>query len=720
MTTLTTGKATEFIQFTRASNATVTDSDGKIKWAPHNLLTNSESFDAASWTKNGTAPVVTANAAVAPNGSTTADQIALGATASVGNYSCVTGSAATIAVDYTASVWLRTVSGTATVYIQAFGSAYSTAVACSVTTTWQLFSVTFTGAAGTSYFNIGPDARTGSGQPTSQSAVTVYAWGAALYRSDLAMQPNTSAYPMYNPTTPKNLLGYTEDFSNAAWVKVNTGSSNPIVTANVAIGPNGLQTADQIVFPATTSAQTSKLYQSGGTLFGPHTLSIYLRGNLGGEVVYLTGFNGASYFTTTCSLTTSWQRFSVSSATASGTVYLQLGQETAAGNGGISACTIYAWGAQLSDSASLDSYVPVYGAAVTSAAYYGPRRDFDPVTLACKGLLVEEQRVNSVYPSTFTTTTAGVWSTGYNSGAATSSGTAPDGSTSILATANGSTESRWRGAISLSNNTTYALSFYAKNGTGRYAYIRALYCVGGGTLSVDGCWFDLQTGIPLTKGTGIATTSITPVGSGWYRISIIALSANPIVNQIVDIGQCNGDGVLTSTNTQTMYFWGAQLEANASFATSYIPTGAATATRNADVASVSTQAFPYSATAGSFVLSFLAGTANGLIGDGSAASTILYSFGQQARSYNGTTMLSAGNNWTSNAVSKAAVAFDASGRSLVVNAGTAATDALAFQSVTRMDLGYTGLSGGYLNGHIRQITYLPRRISNTELQTRTA
>ena len=34
------------------------------------------------------------------------------------------------------------------------------------------------------------------------------------------MKANTSAYPMYNPTTPKNLLGYTEDFTNAAWNKV--------------------------------------------------------------------------------------------------------------------------------------------------------------------------------------------------------------------------------------------------------------------------------------------------------------------------------------------------------------------------------------------------------------------------------------------------------------------------------------------------------------------
>ena len=67
------GSATDFVNFTRGSLATVTDSDGKIKWAPHNLLTNSESFDAAAWTKNNV--TVEANAVAAPNGTTTADRI---------------------------------------------------------------------------------------------------------------------------------------------------------------------------------------------------------------------------------------------------------------------------------------------------------------------------------------------------------------------------------------------------------------------------------------------------------------------------------------------------------------------------------------------------------------------------------------------------------------------------------------------------------------------
>ena len=61
---------------------------------------------------------------------------------------------------------------------------------------------------------------------------------------------------------------------------------------------------------------------------------------------------------------------------------------------------IYIFGAQLLDSASLDPYVLNAAAAPSAAAYYGPRFDYDPVTLQPKGLLIEEQRANLVLNST--------------------------------------------------------------------------------------------------------------------------------------------------------------------------------------------------------------------------------------------------------------------------------------------------------------------------------
>jgi hypothetical protein len=37
------------VTFSRASNAMVTGPDGTLQYAPHNLLTFSESFDASGW-----------------------------------------------------------------------------------------------------------------------------------------------------------------------------------------------------------------------------------------------------------------------------------------------------------------------------------------------------------------------------------------------------------------------------------------------------------------------------------------------------------------------------------------------------------------------------------------------------------------------------------------------------------------------------------------------
>ena len=61
------------ITFTRASSGTYVGSDGLIKTATTNLLRRSEEFDNASWTKTNAS--ITENAALAPNGTLTADKL---------------------------------------------------------------------------------------------------------------------------------------------------------------------------------------------------------------------------------------------------------------------------------------------------------------------------------------------------------------------------------------------------------------------------------------------------------------------------------------------------------------------------------------------------------------------------------------------------------------------------------------------------------------------
>jgi hypothetical protein len=199
----------------------------------------------------------------------------------------------------------------------------------------------------------------------------------------------------------------------------------------------------------------------------------------------------------------------------------------------------------------------------------------------------------------------------------------------------------------------------------------------------------------------------------------------------VQVSTAAADSSTVGVSGVVYYLYGAQLEAG-SFATSYIPTGAATATRSADVASVSTSQFPYSATEGTLVVNasvpFTTGSTKRFItlGDGTLNNRInLYptSVGRN-RAY----VVSGGIaqadidslvDITAGVPQKSGFAFANNDFSYVVDAGSPAVDTSGVVPVASiLNIGSES-SGFHLNGHIRQITYIPRRISNTELQTRT-
>ncbi len=69
------------INWTRGSDAWRTNAEGFVQRVPWNLVLQSETFDSASWTKFDTS--VTANAAIAPNGTATADKLIETATTNV-------------------------------------------------------------------------------------------------------------------------------------------------------------------------------------------------------------------------------------------------------------------------------------------------------------------------------------------------------------------------------------------------------------------------------------------------------------------------------------------------------------------------------------------------------------------------------------------------------------------------------------------------------------
>jgi hypothetical protein len=240
----------------------------------------------------------------------------------------------------------------------------------------------------------------------------------------------------------------------------------------------------------------------------------------------------------------------------------------------------------LSNSASLDPYVPTPGAAPSSTAYYGPRFDYDPVTLLPRGLLVEEQRANLLLYSEQFGIGAGSWPTASVS-ITSNTTTAPDGTlTADTMTATSTGQFRYvNQVLTLTNGVTYTLTVYLKYKTARYVWLL-------GETNVDAfAIFDLLTGTVGSVSAGV-TRSITAVGNGWYRCSAtFTVSSATAANQ-VGFGLSDTDTVITPPATAGIdtFLWGAQLEVGA-FATSYIPTIASTVTRSADVATITGSLF---------------------------------------------------------------------------------------------------------------------------------
>ena len=113
-----------------------------------NIVLYSEQFDNASWTKTngfgGTAPVVTANYGISPDGTQNADRIQLARTTSSNSYSEVfQQETVTSGQTYTFSVWLKSLSGTPTIGFASQGTNV-TAYTATLTNDWVRYTYTAT------------------------------------------------------------------------------------------------------------------------------------------------------------------------------------------------------------------------------------------------------------------------------------------------------------------------------------------------------------------------------------------------------------------------------------------------------------------------------------------------------------------------------------------------------------------------------------------------
>ena len=405
------------LSFTRASNGTRINSAGLVEVTPWNLVEQSETIGTSPWSNINSG--ITSNATTAPNGTTTAEKLMV----------------TTANTPHQVQQGFNNDNANHTVFIYAKKSELNFIQLALGNSTEQYANFNLnTGVVGTkgsycasssmesvgdgwykciAYFNQGTipslmiyvtnSASSDWGGVVSYSGANntdgIFVWG---YQLNIG----STAKP-YFPTTDRlnvprltyqnggggcpslllekqstNLVTYSEQFDNADWTK----QSGVSVTANQTISPDGTQNADLVV-----GGGSSGIFQSGKTVSTTvaNTKSVYLKGVSGGEVVRLQDPNQTLGYTV-CTLTTSWQRFTLSEVQSGGVAGLWV---TLIPSGGI-----YIWGAQLEASSYPTSYIPTTSASATRVGDACYKTGISSLIGQTSGVLFADFKVDNANP----------------------------------------------------------------------------------------------------------------------------------------------------------------------------------------------------------------------------------------------------------------------------------------------------------------------------------
>ena len=230
--------------------------------------------------------------------------------------------------------------------------------------------------------------------------------------------------------------------------------------------------------------------------------------------------------------------------------------------------------------ASTATYINSSG-YITTASTNVARFDYDPVTLAPRGLLIEGSATNVCLRSQELTTD---W-VDVNMITPTNPAIAdPFGGTSAtwkLVAASGFNYHCWRHPYITATAAAYTFSFWAKAAE----YDRVMFSdIGTG---LGACAFVLTGNGTATVFGGATNPQITPYTGGWYRCSVTMTTlASTYAFGIAGYPETgttlNSNGArYTGTGTDGVYATALQIELG-SGASSYIPTAASQVTRNAD------------------------------------------------------------------------------------------------------------------------------------------
>jgi hypothetical protein len=549
----------------------------------------------------------------------------------------------------------------------------------------------------------------------------------------------------------ENLFLRSQEFNETIWTKTSV-----VATANTEVAPDGTTTAETIT--AVAAASVHAIVQSVPTNSLIRTVSVFAKEGTHSYIQFCTqgdvtpfanfdldlgvvGTKAASVTSSITSVGNGWYRCTMeyTSATATTIDICLVSSDSATRRESWTALgteTVYLWGAQLEQRSAVSAYTatttqPItnYIPALQTAASGVARFDHRPLTGESLGLLVEEQRTNLCLQSEdFSTTWTTTQGTVTTNQLISPSGTLTADQFEDTGAASGLIQS-----ITVSANTTHTTSVYLKRSNNDFY---RLYWGDASFTNGIRAWVNLSTGalgtVSASGSSSNASATITAVGNGWYRCTLTGIIDNSTTAGRIQINSASADGSATRVTGAKVFIWGAQLEAGA-FPTSYIPTVAASVTRNADAASMTGTNFSswYRADEGSVYCDYqtvdLASFSSMVaISDGTTNNRIQLAHASASRRFVVTTSgagqvdTSPGSD-TASVFSKLCAAYKTNDFAVYANGITLQTDTGGtIPSVDRVFIGATATgTSSYLNGTIKKIAFYPSRLSNAQLQALT-
>jgi hypothetical protein len=392
-------------------------------------------------------------------------------------------------------------------------------------------------------------------------------------------------------------------------------------------------------------------------------------------------------------------------------------------------------------SGALDSRITLARAGATAtyfnsagtlqvASANAPRFDYDPVSLQIRGLLLEEGRINL---NTFSQA-INSWTTKTDTTVTDNNAASPDGTTNASLCTEGiaGTANVVCPTATVASGATVSGTAFVKRGNNDW--LRVIVADPTLTNGVQ-CWVNTSTGALGTtsvRGTGTSpVASIQTIRNGWYRVTLTGTLPGGTTTVAIAVNSASADNSATKVNNATYLLWGVQLEQNG-FATSYIPTSGAAATRNADNTTMPLASW-FNAAAGSFDAEFIpqqaaaAATQEGVLrwddttnnNDGvlfiSTAGNMLAAGAVATVLQLNATL----GNPVFGAINKAAITYGGAVWTGHLNAATVqnGSGGLVPSGMNRLIIGGSNVtsSNWILNGWIRRIKYWPRALGASEM-----